>query len=288
MELSGNGRFTNARRPLVTCAMLRMKSCRATPREVGAARMPALFSLLVCFLVLQNASAQSRSVRDSALFSPHFHLHGGIGSSAGDLGDRFGQGGHVGVGIHVKFPSGFYTGLQADFGFGMKLREQGVLSNLLNPAGQLIDNEGQVALLSLSGRSGLVTLDAGRLFPLRRTNANSGVLINFGLGSVHHRVHFENTENPITQLDEPYLSGYDRLTWGVAFKQFIGYWHMSDNGLVNWFAGVQLWEAKTWPQRPVNFDSQMTDEAPRLDLYGGIQVGWVFHFYKRTAVEHWN
>ena len=279
---------TNTKLPLVTCGMLRLKSCGVSQSDLRSMRMPIFLSVLAFFMLGEDARAQSRSVRDSALFSPHFHLHGGIGASAGDLGSRFTQGGNVGMGLHVKFPSGFYTGIQADFGFGMTLVEPGVLSNLLNPAGQLIDNEGQVALLALSGRSGLVTLDAGRLFPLRRTNANSGVLINLGLGSVHHRVHFENTENPITQLDEPYLSGYDRLTWGVAFKQFVGYWHMSDNGLVNWFAGVQLWEAKTWPQRPMNFDTQTTDDSPRLDLYGGIQVGWVFHLYKRTAVEHWN
>lgn len=279
---------TNTNLPLVTCGMLRLKSCWVLCWYLRPASRSVLLCLLACVFLIQNADAQSRSVRDSALFSPHFHLHGGVGTSAGDLGDRFSNGGHVGMGLHVKFPSGFYTGIQADFGFGMKLVEQGVLSNLLNPAGQLVDNEGQVALLALSGRSGLVTLDAGRLFSLRRTNANSGLLINIGLGSVHHRVHFENTENPITQLDDPYLSGYDRLTWGVAFKQFVGYWHMSDNGLVNWFAGVQVWEAKTWPQRPMNFDTQTIDASPRLDMYGGIQVGWIFHFYKRTPVEYWN
>lgn len=279
---------TNTNLPLVTCGMLRLKTCCLFRTDLVSASIASLCGILLSLLVIQDVDAQSRSVRDSALFSPHFQLHGGFGTSAGDLGNRFGNGAQVGMGFHIKFPSGFYTGIQADFGFGMKLMEQGVLSNLLNPAGQLIDNEGQVALLALSGRSGLVTLDAGRLFRLRRTNANSGILINFGLGSVHHRVHFENTENPITQLDEPYLSGYDRFTWGVAFKQFVGYWHMSDNGLVNWFAGVQVWEAKTWPQRPLNFDTQTEDKSPRLDLYGGIQVGWIFHFYKRTAVEHWN
>ena len=98
----------------------------------------------------------------------------------------------------------------------MELKELGVLSNLLTPTGQLIDNEGQVALLTLSGKGGWFTLDAGKLFPLANTNPNSGVLVMLGVGSVHHRVHFENTENRITQLEEPYVSGYDRLTWGAG------------------------------------------------------------------------
>ena len=97
----------------------------------------------------QVASAQNRSVRDSALFSPHIHVQGGLGSCSGDLGLRFGSGGVFGAGAHVKFRSGWYAGVNANFSFGLDLKEPGVLSNLLTPEGQLIDNEGQVALITL-------------------------------------------------------------------------------------------------------------------------------------------
>ena len=53
-------------------------------------------------------------------------------------------------------------------------------------------------------------MHAGRLFRLPNGPANSGILATFGAGSLHHRVHFENTENEITQLQDPYLAGYDR------------------------------------------------------------------------------
>jgi len=245
-----------------------------------------LLTILFCCFVV-NLGAQGRSVRDSVLFSPYIQVHGGLGSSAGDLGLRFGTGGHVGAGAHLKTTKNWFFGGQASFGFGMELKELGVLSNLLTPSGQLIDNEGQVALLTLSGKGGWFTLDAGKLFPLAKTNPNSGILVMIGAGSVHHRVHFENTENRITQLEEPYVSGYDRLTLGVAARQFIGYWHMSDNGLVNWFGGLELWEARTWPQRPMNFDTLIPDEGPRFDAMASIQIGWVFHIYKRSNPEHW-
>ena len=120
---------TNTKLPLVTCGMLRLKSCGVSQSDLRSMRMPIFLSVLAFFMLGEDAQAQSRSVRDSALFSPHFHLHGGIGTSAGDLGSRFTQGGNFGMGLHVKFPSGFYTGIQADFGFGMTLIEQGVLSN---------------------------------------------------------------------------------------------------------------------------------------------------------------
>ena len=123
-----------------------------------------IWALLLCFCAC-DASAQGRAVRDSVLFSPYFQIHGGLGSSAGDLGLRFGSGGYVGAGAHVKTTKNWFFGGQASFGFGMELKEFGVLSNLLTPTGQLIDNEGQVALLTLSGKGGWFTLEAGKLFP---------------------------------------------------------------------------------------------------------------------------
>lgn len=250
--------------------------------------IPLIVLVVMALLLMNPMRAQTRSVRDTSLFSPHLHVHGGWGGSAGDLALRYGNGGVFGFGSHVKMPSGWFFGGQASFGFGLKLKEPGVLSNLLTPAGQLIDNEGQVALISLSGKSALVTLDAGYLFPLRQKNPNTGILCMIGVGSAHHRVHFENTENPITQLDEPYISGYDRLTWGWAVREFVGYWSMSDNGLVNWYGGVELWHGQTWPQRPMNFDTQTVDVGPRNDAFLSIQVGWVFHIYKRSNPEYWN
>lgn len=240
------------------------------------------------FASFSTSAEAQRSVRDSALFSPHIHIQGGAGAALGDLGDRFGSGGNFGAGFHLKYPSGWFTGVNATFGFGYGVEEEGVLSNLLTPNGQLIDNEGQVALLTITGRSGLFTLDAGRLFNLPGKNPNTGILFMAGVGSVHHRVHFENTENPITQLAQPYLSGYDRLAWGVAVKEFLGYWHMSDDGLINWFGGLELWQARTWPQRPMNFDTQEVEVGPRNDRFVSLQIGWVFHIYKRSSsIEHW-
>ena len=85
-----------------------------------------------------------------------------------------------------------------------------------------------------------------------------------------------------------WLAGREAVGWGVAAKEFIGYWQMSDNGLVNWYGGVEFWQARTWPQRPMNFDTQLVDEGPRFDAFAAVKLGWVFHIYKRTNPEHWN
>ena len=240
------------------------------------------------FLWVQaSASGQTRSVRDSSLTSPHIHLSFGIQSPFGDLASRFGGGGSVGVGFHVKQRSGFFWGVDSQWGFGMSLVEPGVLSNLLTPAGELIDNEGQVAYVTISGRTGSFIADAGKLLPIIGPNPNSGLLLKFGIGSFHHRLHFENTENRITQLEQPQLAFYDRLAWGVAGRASVGYFNMSDDGLRNFFVDLTLTRAVVWPQRPFNADTQTTETGVRADGLIGLNVGWAFHIYRRAPLEHW-
>lgn len=246
--------------------------------------------LLTCaFAVAFGPSAwgQTRSVRDSSLTSPHIHLSLGTTAPFGDLAARVGNGGLVGIGFHVKQRSGLYWGVQANWGFGHRLREQGVLANLLTPGGDLIDNEGQVAFVSITGRTGLFSADVGWMWDGFGPNPNSGILLKVGVGSFHHRLHFENTENRITQLEQPQLQYYDRLTWGVAGRLTAGYFHMSNDGLRNFFADLSLTRATTWPQRPFNADTQVTEDAVRTDGLIGLEVGWVFHMYKRAPKEHW-
>jgi hypothetical protein len=242
------------------------------------------FACVVCGF----AFGQTRPVRDSVLTATHFHVVGGMGAPARDLAERYGAGGQFGIGAGVKWRSGWFTGIEAMWGFGAPVREAGVLANLLTPDGQLIDNEGQVALLQVTGRSGLFSVHAGRLFRLPNGPANSGILATFGAGSLHHRVHFENTENEITQLQDPYLAGYDRLAWGPALRQTLAWWNMSDDGLRNWFVGLEAWQARTLPQRAMNFDTGVSEIGARFDASIAVRAGWVIHVYKRPNRDFWN
>jgi hypothetical protein len=242
-------------------------------------------------LMAHQASGQTaRNVADSALVAPHISVSFGGRSPEGDLAQRFGAGGEVGVSFHVKARSGLYWGTSAHFGFGASVTEPSLLANLLSPAGELIDNEGQVALVTITGRSGRFTGDFGYLFPShgRHANANSGWLLKVGVGSFHHRIHFENTENTIAQLKQPYLAGYDRLAWGWCVEPFFGFWYMSPLKRVNWFAGVSALGARTWPQRPMNFDDGSVEVGPRFDAGVGMTAGWVLHMYHREPVTFWN
>ena len=260
----------------------------------GTMRMRAGWRLVLAGMALvmsgQLLGQTPRNVADSALTTPHFHLSFGTFVPQGDLSERYGWGGEVGLAMHVKTRSRFYYGLTARFGFGASVTEPALLANLLSPQGELIDNEGQVALVTITGRSGRFTADFGYLFPSRgpHANPNSGWLMRVGIGSYHHRIHFENTENRITQLEDPYLAGYDRLAWGWCVEPFFGYWYMAPSKRVNWFAGVSALGARTWPQRPMNFDDGSIEEDPRFDAGVALTAGWVLHMYHRSPAVFWN
>ena len=122
-------------------------------------------------------------------------------------------------------------------------------------------------------------------FPV--TFSNSGLFVRGGIGSIHHKIRFDFTENRITQLDEPYVHGYDRLSWGVYASSFVGYWHMDNKRRINYYAGITSFAAHTFPMRTTNLDTGIPDVGPRFDAGLGLEFGWVLHIYKRAPKEYW-
>ena len=160
-----------------------------------------------------------------------------------------------------------------------------LMQNLITDEGFIVDNEGGLARILIQERGSLTTLNVGKVIPLRFSNVNSGLLFKAGVGLMQHRIRIESQENVITQLEDEYLKGYDRLTNGLVLSQFLGYFHMSDNWLTNLYGGIEFYEGFTQGRRDYNFDTRDVDNEPRMDILCGIRVGWVIHLYKRTGRE---
>jgi hypothetical protein len=122
---------------------------------------------------------------------------------------------------------------------------------------------------------------------LKSSNPNSGLFLRGGFGSIHHKIGFDFTENHITQLEDPYVAGYDRLSWGGYISGFIGYFHMDTYRRFNAYGGIFSFASRTMPLRTTNFDTGIPDTSPRFDAGIGIELGWVLHIYKRAPKEYW-
>lgn len=208
-----------------------------------------------------------------------------------DLNDRFGVFTTVGLGFGVKTETNKYIGFRLTLLTGAEVQEPDLLSNLLTSSGEIIDNQGDVAFITISGRGAILGIHGGviipSVLPFKSSNPNSGLFLRGGIGSIHHRIGFAFTENHITQLEDPYLAGYDRLSWGAYASGFIGYWYMDENRRFNAFVGVYGFASRSYPMRTSNFDTGIPDIEPRFDVGLGIELGWVVHMYKRAPKEYW-
>jgi len=240
------------------------------------------------FLFLGYHSQGQLQVRDSALFDPHVSLSYAYQIPGGDLAYRFGRNHNIGIGFHIKSKTNWYYGLQGTYITGNKVyQEKGFLSNLIVEGGYILDNQGQLAKISLQQRGFTVTADGGYLFPVLGPNRNSGILVFAGVGLLQHKIRIEHQEHEIEQLEGEYLKGYDRLTNGLLLHQFAGYYYMSNYKLVNFYIGIEAWQGFTQNRRNFNFDTQVKDDAKRMDQLYGIRAGWVLHLYKRISTDYY-
>ena len=235
------------------------------------------FLQLACFF-----SFGQWQVRDSSLFNPHVTVGYGYSTPGGDLANRFGNNGSLEVGFHVKDKKNWYYGVQFNYLFGNKVHEPNLLSNLLTSRGEILDEQGQIATMFIQERGFNVFLQGGKLFPIIGPNINSGLLITAGVGLIQHKIRLEHQEAKITQLEGDYLKGYDRLTNGLSVNQFIGYYHLSNNRLVNFYIGAQATEGFTQSRREWNLDTQTQDTEKRLDMLFGLRAGWILNLYQRA------
>ena len=244
--------------------------------------------LLVLLLGCTTAACFAQfQVRDSSLFNPHISLSYGLHIPGGDLADRFGTNQTAGVGFHIKSKTNWYYGVQFNYLFGNTVKEPRLLQNLLTEDGFILDNQGQIATLYIQQRGYGLTANFGRLFNFCGPNPNSGLLLMVGGGLLQHRIRIEHQETEIRQLDGDYEDGYDRLTNGFTLYQFAGYFLMSNNKLVNFYAGIESYQAFTQNRRDMNFDTMETDTRRRKDQLLGFRVGWVLHLYQRSPDKYY-
>lgn len=227
-------------------------------------------------------------VRDSALFDPHISLSYAYQIPSGDMEYRFGDNHNIGLGFHIKSKTNWYYGFQGTYITGNKvIPEKDFLNNLKVEGGFILDNDGQKAKVSLQERGFTVTVDGGYLFPVLGPNRNSGILVFGGVGLLQHKIRIEHQDSEITQLEDEYLKGYDRLTNGLVLHQFAGYYYMSNYKLVNFYIGIESWQGFTQSRRDFNFDTRVKDDTKRTDILYGIRAGWVLHLYKRISTDYY-
>ncbi len=263
-----------------TCLDLHNNSTRTTPLPLPA--MPAFRSIALALLLSGAHALCGQSIRDTtiALFAVHASYAQQL--PGGDLAERFGTNSNIGLGTFRKTKSNFLLGVEGSFIFGKKTKEPGILRNVINSQGQVVDVEGKQADVFLYERGWTAFAYVGKTFQLGKPNPNSGVVIKLGGGYMRHKVRIQSQKNVVPQLEDEYLHGYDRLAAGPAAIGYVGYQYFGNKGRINFNIGLEFMAGFTQALRAYNFDTEQFNRPNRVDLLSGIRAGWSLPIYRKV------
>jgi hypothetical protein len=238
--------------------------------------------LPVPVLLVLFVNSVSGQKKDSAMSAFSFTATYGFHMPGGDLADRYGFNSSAGAGCTYKTSRNWTYSLQWSYLFSNNVRESGILDSIATSAGPVIDVEGKYADIHLYERGFLLGINGGKIFGrgFASVNPNSGIMLTGGVGYLQHKIRIFDTGERAPQVTGEYKKGYDRLTSGLAFTEFAGYYYMSKNRYVNFFAGFEFTQAITKSRRSWDYDLMRADTKQRTDLLYGFRFGWMIPLYR--------
>ncbi len=226
------------------------------------------------------ASLSVKAQLDSAIALPLVSIHLGGHIPSGDMVQRFGPNLQAGGSFMYKTKKNWLLAADFSYRFGRNVKED-VVKQMKNTDGFVADNEGFPADIRITERGMSIQLCFGRVFKLASANPNSGLMVMVGGGYLEHKVKLYDAQRKIAAIKGELAYGYDRLTNGFALSQFVGYLFLSENRMLNFYAGFECYQAFTSSVRKMNYDTGLPDTKKRLDVLTGIRFGWILPLYKK-------
>ena len=242
--------------------------------------------LIIVATVLSHASQAQKGTLPKNYTPLSINVQFGAQKPFGILAARFGFNNQVGGGFErVALPKGWIMGIESYFIYGSKIKED-VLKNIRTPEGNILGDVGNYASVILKERGFYTGVNVGKLIPFTDNgNRVSGLRLTVGAGFLKHKIRIINDDNAATQVASPYAAGYDRLTYGLAFSQFLGYQVISRDKTVNFTLGFDFTEGVTRNRRGFNFDTQKRDDTKRLDFLAGIRATWSIPLFSNQNAD---
>lgn len=197
---------------------------------------------------------------------------------AGDLDESFGLNYNLGVNVQYMTKKKFLFGANVNYLFRDDVKID-VLANLRTMEGEIIGQDREYAVVSLEQRGVYAGLEIGKILPIFAVNSNSGIRIVLGGGMLQHKFRLDDKTGDVPQLAGDYIKGYDRLTYGFALSEFIGYQYLSTDKLINFYAGFEFVQGFTQNRRSWDYLENRRMDEKRLDLLNGFRIGWVLPLY---------
>ena len=234
----------------------------------------SFFCIFFVSVSAQDQEKQNTPKTQYLLVNLSYSIH----TPGGDLKDRFGWSSTVGGGVEYISKRNLILGVNYDFIFGNNVEED-VLANLRTSEGNLVGNNSALSTTKLVQRGMNAYGYIGKLFPFKKSKPKSGIRAIIGAGILQHRIKIQqDPQSLVPQTIGTYEAGYDRLSNGIGFTEFIGYQKISANRTINFILGVELIQGLTQSKRSFDFDKMARDDTKRFDFLIGGKFAWTIPF----------
>ena len=242
---------------------------------------------IILLLILSFTSKAQVNIKDSVVNIPILGFNYSMQFPGGDMVKRFGQNSRIGGEFLFKTKSNYIFGIDWNYIFGNKVKEQNMFDSITTNTGDLIGRDGFLADLNLFERGFLTSLKFGKMFSVLAPNPNSGIVAIGGVGLLQHKIRIEDVNKALPQLDKDYRKGYDRLSNGLALSGFLGYIYLSNKRMINFYGGFEYVIGFTQSRRSWDFDKMKRDTEKRTDILYGFKLGWILPLYKKAPKEYY-
>jgi hypothetical protein len=241
-----------------------------------------MFKLITLLALFFCVSVKSQNIKDSTIYAPIFSLNYAFQIPANTLLERFGTNNNLGFSGGIKTKSNWTYELSASFIFGTNVKDTTIIDHLQNNQNWIINQFGEESVVLIQERGQVFSFKIGKIINVIGPNPNSGLILNLGIGWMRHKIRIDNENDQIPQLSQQHLPYYDRLASGLTLYQFIGYHHMSNNRLTNFYLGMEFYQGFTKGRRDYQIDTMEPSNEKRLDLLNGFRIGWIVPVFRQA------
>jgi len=239
------------------------------------------FSFLVFSFFFGNSSTNAQDEQVEKRNNPTYvlvNLSYSFQTPKGDMSNRYGRNNSAGLGLDYLTSENWIFGTQVDYLFGTMVKED-VLASLRNQNGDLIGNNRSIANIRLTERGWNANVLFGKLIPFKKEKRLFGIRATVGVGILQHKIRIQqDPASLVPQTTGDYRTGYDRMSNGFAFTEFIGIQKISSNRTINFILGVELVQGFTKSRREWDYDKMTKDQNNYIDLLIGGKLTWTIPF----------
>ena len=199
---------------------------------------------------------------------------------------------NFGIDVMYKLHSNWVFGIEGNLYFGndnFQYREQR-LSHIYSN-GVVIGNGGGDAGVEAFNRGLSFIGNAGKIIPLSKKNANSGLFLSLGAGFTQNQVVFSVQAEEAPQLDGDYANLYDHQQRGAILAENIGYWYMNSSHVyLNFMITLEMQQWFTRSTRDYVIDNYMGISGKDNNSYFTpiymLKLVWMFPLTGKTSHEY--